>query len=184
MRWRRALRNTKLFSSKLIKINFTLAIFFLLFLSVFSIRFSYADTCLPGAPDWVNRVVLPPAPRACPNSGFLCTYGIMENKYDPAWCCHGINLFTVISPCRIRASEEPIWIYWNWPEPIGDTLRGPCFPVVGSAPCGSPNEITIWYQWVEPIGTEEACDPSDCFFCKDNIDGRPDCGLENSRCPD
>jgi hypothetical protein len=174
------MRNTNLFW---FKINFTFVIFFLLFLSVFSVRLSYADTCLRGPIVYIEREVLAYGPQVCPNSGDVCEYGIKESQYRRAWCCHGININTAISPCRIRESEVATNPFWNWPI-IGDTLGGPCFPVIGSAPCGPPNEITIWYQWVEPLGSEAACDPSDCFFCQDNIDDIPVCGLENSRCPE
>jgi hypothetical protein len=163
------------------KIDFVLMISFLLFLSVFSVRFSYAN-CLPGYPDYVERVVLVDGLRSCPNSGEMCRYGIKESKYNPAWCC-GINVNTTVSPCRIRRSVQATYNMWNWPWPFGDTSKGPCFPVIGTAPCGSPNEITIWHQWVEPLGSESACDPSDCFFCINDIDDIPKCGLENSRCP-
>lgn len=178
--WKRSMRNTKLIR---FKIDFFLAISFLLFLFFFSVRFSYAN-CLPGAPDYTGRVVLVNDAHKCPSSGLLCTYGIKESKYDPAWCCQGVNINMTTSPCRIRESEEASSYWWNWAPPLGDTLKGPCFPVVGTAPCGSPNEITIWFQWVDPLGTEGACDPSDCFFCRNDVDDIPFCGLRNSHCPD
>ncbi len=176
------MRNAKPFW---VKINFTFAIFFLLFLSVFSVKLSYADTCLRGVPEYLERVVSPVRAQACPNSGLLCTYGIMESRYEPAWCLYGVNIFTTVSRCRIRSGEEAPSPIWNWPRWLGgDTLQGPCFPPVATAPCGSPYEVTIWYQWVYALEPEGACDPSDCFFCQDNIDDIPDCGLLNSRCPD
>lgn len=176
--WRRHMRNTKLFW---FKIDFILAIIFLLFLSVFSVRFSYAN-CIPGAYEYFEFQVVEDHAQACPNSGLLCTYGVKENKHVSARCVSG-NHQTTSSMCRIRESVVETAFWWNWPDPFGDTTRGPCFPVIGSAPCGSPYEVTTWYQWVDPLGTEDACDISDCFFCEEGFEEIPFCGLDNSPCP-
>ena len=109
--------------------------------------------------------------------------------------CVDALIMTTLSPCRIRESEEPnnFPVPWWWPKLLGgDTLRGPCFQVVGSAPCSGPQEtfeVTIWWQYIKNWGEEEACDFGECFFCEDlNGDevisyGIPECGLAVSTCP-
>ncbi|MFH1515036.1 MAG: hypothetical protein ABIG42_06200 [bacterium] len=77
------MRNSKLFSSKLIKINFTLVIFFLLFLSVFSVRFSYADTCLLDPPVGDKPVVnVSPLQTERATTGAKLTFPVSDDLYE------------------------------------------------------------------------------------------------------
>ena len=174
------MRNLKLFSSRLIKFNFAAAIFFMLFLSVFLVRFAYAHTCIPDDLDWFERVKLNYGERPCPNSFGMCHYGIMETRFKSAQCVSDI-IMTTVSKCRIR--ENPGAVSPFWELPFFGTLLGPCFPPVGSVPCGDPNRVTNWWQWVEPIGPEDSCRRSLCWFCSDDSDDRPDCGLQTKKCP-
>jgi len=167
-----------------LKLRLALAMFFFLFLLVGSVKISPAN-CVPGLKIYDHRVS---QETVCPNSGLACTYEIWEEKHNDAICIGDI-IMTTLSPCRIRESEVAPWnpIPWYWPRLLGgNTLRGPCFQVVGSAPCSGPGgsyEVTIWWQYVNNWGSEAACDFSDCFFCVDNEDDIPMCGLENSTCP-
>jgi hypothetical protein len=170
-----------------LKLNLVLVVFFSVFLLVISVKSSNAATCIPG--DLIYRR-LRSVENFCPNSGLGCYFEIWEEKHAGAVCAPG-QINTTLSECRIRDSEDPWgWPAWYYPEPWGNTLRGPCFDVIGSAPCGPPNEVTVWWQWVKNLGTGAACeDLADCFFCEDyNGDqeitlGVPECGLRNSGCP-
>jgi len=187
------MRKLKLFRSKL---NLVLIVFFSVLLLVISVKSSYAN-CIPGEREFKY---LRSHETICPNppggGGYACEFDIMEEKRKAAICVPS-HIATTESECRIRESLVATGFPpWYWPiEYGGSTLRGPCFEVIGSAPCGldpegNPYYVTIWWQWVENLGTEDACqDLMNCFFCKDyNGDGVitlgiPECGLRNSNCP-
>jgi len=174
----------KLFRSKL---NIVLIVFFSAFLLIIPVKSSDASTCIPWNPDFF---ILRSHEITCPNSGEACEFNILENKFWTTTCTPS-NIATTLSPCRIRGSAEPIWKFWYLPL-VGNTLLGPCFMVIASAPNTSEHKVTIWWQEVVFVGSESACFDINCFFCSDIsvppdgiIDwGMPDCGLRNHICPD
>ncbi len=110
------MRNTKPF---LFKINFTLAIFFLLFLSVFSARFSYADTCLPGPPDGDKTVVsASPLQTERATAGTRLTFPVSNDLYDSSY--YQLNAYRIHLAEEIRLYRRVTGAY---PESMSSFVR-------------------------------------------------------------